>query len=431
MRSLTTGKKRATDGLVNQSLWALVSELLMFALMAASFLVLPIRLSEAEYGIFGAIQGILAPAIQVCTMGAPALFIRRLAQSEAVDDAWHRLISVTVAGAVVSTVLLVALRPWLLGSADALSFLLFAAAAGFLTAHGDYLFLIFMSTGDLKSASIVRAAAVIPRIIGAVGFLFIANASLRSWAIVTFVSGAVGLAIGLLYVRTRYPISIRPNSFRTITSDIKSGYGYALTGISDGVLNASDRPILVNSGFAAQSGSYNLAYRVLGLSLMPSLAMMRASTKRLFVEGDQGIRGPFRVAKRLAVPTAAIGIAVGAALWIGSPLLRIIIGDKFPEVISVIRWLAVLPFVKGLQFVFGNALDASAHQLWRFRLTLSAAGINLVLNLILIPLYSWKAAVGTTILAETFLTITTIAACWLLARRETATSVDADVELPA
>ncbi|MEZ5341325.1 MAG: polysaccharide biosynthesis C-terminal domain-containing protein [Acidimicrobiales bacterium] len=184
------------------------------------------------------------------------------------------------------------------------------------------------------------------------------------------------------------------------------------------MLNASDRPILVNSGFGNQSGSYNLAYRVLGLALTPSLAMMRASTKRLFHEGDQGIRGPFRVARKLSVPTAAIGIVIGSALWIGAPLIRIVIDDKFPEVVSVIRWLAVLPFIKSLQFVFGNALDASANQIWRFRLTLSAAALNLVLNLILIPRYSWRAAVGTTVLAESLLTITTIAASWLLARRD-------------
>ena len=403
----------------NQTAWAMVSELLMFVSMIVSFLVLPLRLTEIDYGVLGAIQGLLSPAIQLSTLGAPALFIRRIAQSSDVHDSWRRLLSVTGLGTALATVLLVLFKPVLLGSADLLTYVLLVLGGGAIAAHGDYAFALFMGLENLKDAALSRLLIVVPRIGFAIAFLLVPNPSLRVWAVMALAAGALGLLLNLLLVRHRLQLPMKPHSPRMVPTEVKQGYGFALTGISDGVLNASDRPIMVNSGFGAAAGSYTLAYRVLSLALMPSLALMRASTRRLFAEGKEGMRGPYAVALKLARPISAVGIVVGAGLWFGSPLSSLVLGEKFPEFVDIIRWLAVLPLVKSLQFVFGNALDAALFQMWRFRLTLTAAGVNLALNLVLIPRYSWRAAVGTTVAAEVLLTTTTIFACWYLARRET------------
>jgi O-antigen/teichoic acid export membrane protein len=82
--------------------------------------------------------------------------------------------------------------------------------------------------------------------------------------------------------------------------------------------------------------------------------------------------------------------------------------------------LAVVPAVKAAQFSGGNVLDAVGRQVTRFWLTMMAAALNLGLNLMLIPRYSWNAAVGTTLTAETLLALAFWVVVLRLARAERA-----------
>ncbi len=403
---------------MNQSSWALLAEILLLVGMAASFIILPARLTPAEYGIVGGIQGLVAPSMEIALLGAPALLIRRVSHGEPVQWAWSRLNTANVYGSIGITLLLILAKPWLLGPAPLLPYALLVLANGFLAVSGDQLSLLHTSLERMDRTALMRGLYVVPRLVALFLLLLLPDPSLMAWSALFTAATFAGFVATRWHARRDHGLSYRVGSPRTMIEDSRQSYGFALTGMSDSVLSVSDRPILVNSGLDDAAGTYTLGTRFVWLAMMPSIALVRAATSRLYAAGKDGVRSAGRVAFTLLGPTVLIGVASALALWFGAPLIELIVKSSYADVVPTVRFLALIPLIKTAQYLAGNALDASLFQFWRFRLTLAAALVNLGLNVIFIPKYSWKAAVASTVLAETLLTLSLWAAVFLLGRRE-------------
>ncbi len=406
------------SSLLNQSSWALLAEILMLVGMAASFIILPSQLTPAEYGIVGGIQGLVAPSMEIALLGAPALLIRRVSHGEPVKWAWMRLNTANFYGSIVITMLLIVTKPWLLGPAPLLPYVLLVLANGFLAVTGDQLSLLHTSLERMDRTALMRGLYTVPRLLALFGLLLIPDPSLMTWALLFTAANFAGFVATRWHARRDHGLSYRVGSPRSMMADSRQSYGFALTGMSDSVLSVSDRPILVNSGFDSAAGTYTLATRFVSLAMMPSIALVRAATSRLYAAGKEGVRSSGRVATALMGPTVAIGVVSALALWFGAPLINLIVDPSYADVVPTVRFLALIPLVKTAQYLAGNALDAALFQFWRFRLTLAAAVVNLGLNAVFIPKYSWKAAVASTVLAEILLTLSLWAAVFVLGRRQ-------------
>ena len=92
--------------------------------------------------------------------------------------------------------------------------------------------------------------------------------------------------------------------------------------------------------------------------------------------------------------------------------------SKFAESVDVVRWLAFIPLVKGLQYFPGNALTGADHHNIRSWIIFATALVNLIGNLIFIPRFQWQAAAITTLVAEVLFACLLWIAVSVLARRE-------------
>jgi O-antigen/teichoic acid export membrane protein len=94
--------------------------------------------------------------------------------------------------------------------------------------------------------------------------------------------------------------------------------------------------------------------------------------------------------------------------------------------VSALRWLAALPLIQVLFYLPADALTGAGYQELRSSLQVGAAVLNVGLNLVLIPRYSFVGAALATLVALGSLAISLWIAVEVMARR-----ANAGKEVPA
>jgi O-antigen/teichoic acid export membrane protein len=195
-------------------------------------------------------------------------------------------------------------------------------------------------------------------------------------------------------------------SWSYVTQTLREAVPYALFVL---LRQLSTRMDVVLLGFflgAAASGVFNVAYRLIflllflpyfaGLSLFPSAS-------RLYTNSPTELKALYHKSLSLivlfAVPTAS-------GLWLVAPdLVILIFGETFTESALILRylsWLILLAFVKSIMGIFLTSCD---RQVDRTRGQWTAAWVNVLGNLILIPTIGIKGAAVATLISETLLVI--------------------------
>jgi O-antigen/teichoic acid export membrane protein len=209
-----------------------------------------------------------------------------------------------------------------------------------------------------------------------------------------------------------------PRLRRPRLGELATGFPYGAGNTTEGFLAASDRPLLSQYGFRGEDGIYAAGYRIVSLGFVPLMALLRAQDRRFFRQGALGSGAGHRAGAMMSLHGLVATVPVSLALWVAAPHLDLVINDAYAEAGTVIRWLALLPLVKGFQFAFGNALTAAGNQQARLWLTGAAALGNFGGNLWLIPSRGWRGAAITTLVAEIGLAVGFVAASLFYARAE-------------
>ena len=84
----------------------------------------------------------------------------------------------------------------------------------------------------------------------------------------------------------------------------------------------------------------------------------------------------------------------------------------------MLRWLCLLPLLRVLHYAWGTTITASASQWNRTATQLGAAGLNLLLNFLLIPRWSWQGAAVASLLTDGSLAVSSRIMLWRIQRRE-------------
>jgi O-antigen/teichoic acid export membrane protein len=98
--------------------------------------------------------------------------------------------------------------------------------------------------------------------------------------------------------------------------------------------------------------------------------------------------------------------------------LPLLFGPSFHGSVTALRWLCLLPVLRALHYAWGSAITASASQWNRTATQFSAAALNLCLNALLIPRWSWRGAAAASLLTDGALAAASFLVLSLLVRRE-------------
>jgi O-antigen/teichoic acid export membrane protein len=192
--------------------------------------------------------------------------------------------------------------------------------------------------------------------------------------------------------------------------DLMDGFSFSLSSSSISVYNDIDKTFLAGAGNLYAAGIYSAAYRIIDVATVPIYAIYTAATPRFFREGERGIGDALILANRLLRRTVPYGIAIALVLFAVSPLLPYLFGPSFRGSVEAMRWLCLLPLIRGLHYAWGTTITGSSSQWYRTSTQLGAAMANLILNALLIPRWSWRGAA----IASLFTDAGLAAASWIV-----------------
>lgn len=169
---------------------------------------------------------------------------------------------------------------------------------------------------------------------------------------------------------------------------------YALWG-----LNSMDRIFLISYATLADVGIYNLVYAlgylVIPLLVRPFRAMYPNSAAELYNKGD--LETLQKLFNRSAGVALALSVPAAAALSVlGKPIITFVATEEFVKGAPLVGIIAIGYIFHLMADYYEVSLGLVHRQYWSTVSVFVACGVNLVLNILLIPKYSiWGAAVAT------------------------------------
>jgi O-antigen/teichoic acid export membrane protein len=208
---------------------------------------------------------------------------------------------------------------------------------------------------------------------------------------------------------------------RLSRAELHEGFYFSVGQASATVYNDIDKTMLVRLGGLDATGIYGAAYRIVDVSFAPLSALVSAAAASFFRHGASGIAGSTRFARKLLPYSAGYGLLAAASLFLGSSVLPAILGRGFAATALALRWLSPLVFLRSVHYFLADSLSTSGHQRRRASVQLGIVGLNVLLNLWLIPIFSWRGAAWASLATDAVLVLALFVAIVSI-RRDTETS---------
>jgi O-antigen/teichoic acid export membrane protein len=388
--------------LMQNSVWMMAGQAFAVVAQAMYFLAVARLLGNAEYGVFVGAAAAVSIVSQYGSFGSGLLFLRYVSPDRTLFAKYwgNVLFSVTVFGTVLVAGL-AALAPWLLKGRDARLILLLAVGdcvcGQLVTSIGQ----VFQAFEKMRYTALVNLAVNAARMYTAGAMLLILHhAGAISWAIASLAISITTAVAGVVFVTRHFG---RPEfELRLFFRRAGEGFVFAVSGSTTSIYNDVDKAMLAHLGMNAANGIYTMAYRVIDIGAVPLRSIHAAAFPRFFRHGarNAGLAGTVPLAKKLLLRTSLLGLGMAVVMFLAAPVIPTFVGKGFQESVSALRWLCLLPFFRAFHLSAGDALAGAGKQKVRLAFQVIAAGANIVMNIVLIPRYSWRGAAWSSLMTD-------------------------------
>jgi O-antigen/teichoic acid export membrane protein len=400
--------------LTRNTLWMLVGQSARTVIQGIYFVLVAQALHPAGYGAFVAALAMVMIAAPFASLGAGAVLVKNVARDPtALAVYWgNALIIVAVSGAALLVVILGAAHailpatiPFALVLALGVAELVFARTV-------EICAQVFQAFQHLQWTSAIQLLLSVLRLLSiAALYLTLRSPTPLQWSLgyLAATVAAAAIAILLVHVRCGRP---RLTVDRT-RMELREGAYFSISLSAQSIYNDIDKTMLSRLATLAASGVYGAAYRIIDVSFAPISALLSASYARFFQHGIDGLPGTLRLARKLLPLAAAYGAVAGLALVLVAPLVPLVLGERYALITPMIIWLAPIPLLRACHYFLADALTGAGHQRVRSAVQILVAGVNVLLNLWIIPIYSWKGAAWTSLSCDSLLAL---ALLWAIVR---------------
>ncbi len=217
-------------------------------------------------------------------------------------------------------------------------------------------------------------------------------------------------------------------SWRRSIAEIREGCYFSASLSAQTIYNDIDKTMLARLGTLDATGIYGAAYRLIDVSFVPVSSLLFASYPGFFRAGADGISSCLRYAKPLLLRSLAYSVFICIAILVSAGAIPHVLGPEYARTTEALRWLAVLPILRALQFFFCNALTGAGYQGLRAGIQVVVALFNVGFNLWIIPLYSWRGAAWSSLASDALLALGVGAAALVLSRRSRTVAVNTSAD---
>lgn len=404
------------DGIRKGSAWMIGSQLAMFGLQGIYFVLMGRTLGSAEYGAFVGVVALVTALGQFSTLGTEMLLLRNLSRDrQTFAQTWGLALQATSAGFLVLILVAMIFGHWVLRPELRMLVPWIAVSDALFGKIVQLAARAFQGAGQMSWTARLNALVNLLRALLAAG-LFIAvrrfgiHPSAYVWARIYWLAPFCVACFALILVTTQLG---RPRWVRIRRGDLMEGFSFSLSSSSISIYNDVDKTFLVSYGQMYAAGIYSAAYRVIDVATAPLYGLYAAATPRFFREGAGSVDRAASLARRLLSWTVPYGVLCAAGLYLCSGLFPYLFGSSFAGSVTVLRWLCLLPLLRVLHYSWGTAITASASQWNRAATQMGSAMLNLLLNFLLIPRWSWQGAAIASLLTDGSLALSS---WWVLQR---------------
>ncbi len=206
--------------------------------------------------------------------------------------------------------------------------------------------------------------------------------------------------------------------WRVIRRELREGFYFSASQASQTVYNDIDKTMLAKFSTLDAAGVYGAAYRLIDVSFVPVSAALWSAYPNFFRAGAKGICGSLAYAKPLMLRAVAYSGTIFVVLLLSSGIVPLVLGSEYTATAAALRWLAILPVLKALHYFFSDTLTSAGYQGVRTAIQAGVAVFNVLLNLWVIPAYSWRGAAWSSIASDTVLLLGVSTAVLFLSHRD-------------
>jgi len=411
--------------LARNTVWMFLGQGLRIIVQAGYFIIIARSLGVQQYGAFMAVAatvGIIAPFIGI---GSDKLIVKNVVRDRALLDVYFgNGVLMTLASGLAGVGFAVLICNRILPSSIPVDIILMVAIADLICYRlMDLAAAAFQSVEKLGITALITVLVSAARFLGiAVTALLLRHPTAEQWSFVYAGSTVVALVISLLW--TMFLVKSFQVAPRRIRGELVEGFYFATGQSAQSVYNDVDKTMLASLSTLGANGIYAAAYRLIDVSFTPVRSLLFAAYPGYFRHGKGEISGAFKYAKRLLPRPLAFSLLVFVGLLVGAPLVPKILGSEYLRTVEALRWLAFLPFLKTLHYFMADTLTGTGFQGLRMRIQLGVAAFNVLLNLWIIPLYSWRGAAWSSLASDGLLALLMWFAIAALKRRQPAATVD-------
>ena len=372
--------------------WMMAGQCLGYVLQAVYFVALARLLGVTQYGIFVGAFAFVSLVGRYSSLGTGPVFVRYVSVDKSKFALyWGNMLLMNALGGILLTLVLHFTGSHFLNPASAAIVLMAALSNCFGMQIMMCTAQIFQAMERMRTTAMLNLLTNLLRTLAAAAMLMtMHHADARQWAIVSTAVSLVGagIAVGTVMVRFRGP----EFSFALLRARFVEGLEFAFASSTTSAYNDLDKAMLSHYGMNAANGIYTLAYRAVDIASMPVVSIRDAAMPKLFQKGANSLLHVESFAGRLWKRSFPIALVAAAAMFLFAPLVPMIAGKGFTEVVSALRWLCLIPVFRSVHEISGSALTGAGLQRYRTGTQILAVGINLCLNMWLIPHHGWRGA---------------------------------------
>jgi O-antigen/teichoic acid export membrane protein len=387
-------------------------------IQAIYFVEIARSLGAANYGAFIGVVALVGIVYPFGSLGSGNLLVKNVSRDKnSFSTYWTRALSTT---AVCSTLLLAVVLSashFVLSREIPLTLVLLVAGAdlfglNIITMCAQ----AFQAFERLNWTAVIQVLISASRLCGALVLIYFQNhPSALQWGYVYFGSTTAVALTAFLMVSFQIglPQFSRPRS----THELWEGFYFSASLSAQTIYNDIDKTILTRLGSLDATGIYAAAYRLVDVCFVPVSALLWSAYPKFFRAGVRGISGSFEFAKPLLLRTLGYSTFICAALLLCAGFVPRILGAEYARAAEAIRWLAPVPILRSLHYFLSDSLTGSGHQGLRTSIQAAVALFNILINLWIIPAYSWRGAAWSSLASDALLACGTAAAVYILSRR--------------
>ncbi len=370
---------------------------LRLVIQAAYFVLIARSLGPDAYGAFVAVVAMAAVLGPFSGMGTPNLFIKNVRSGKRdADVCWGNGLLLTVLSGLVFSAVVVA--------ANAVFHFKSGAFVVIVVCISDLVFMKitelasfgFAASNRMAQTSIQSVVVSLLRLAGIAALMAsMPQVTLQRWVLVYLLTSLLGTAYAVWKGSQLWG---RPSiDLAALREDVAEGVFFSIGSAATTIYNDIDKIMLSKLSDLGSTGIYAAAYRVVDVSMTPVRSLISAAYPQFFRKGVGGIRATYAYALSLIPKAAIYGAFASVSLWLFASALPFILGPKYDEVVPALRWLALIPLLRCFHTFLADALSGAGLQRVRTGIQVVVALLNIGLNLVLLPRWSWRGAAWTSL----------------------------------